>query len=119
MKSIFNKNVIIALVVDLGLGLLYWGIEFLKGANLFEPANYYITKFDNVNGLNVSSPVTVNGYQVGLIKDEINKVIGSYTLNEINTMGTEAIQQRILEGLQEMYNSKFITGVSFSSWLIS
>ena len=57
--------------------------------------------------------------QVGLIKDEINKVIGSYTLEEINTMGTEAIQQRILEGLQEMYNSKFITGVSFSSWLIS
>ena len=69
MKSIFNKNVIIALVVVLGLGLLYWGIEFLKGANLFEPANYYITKFDNVNGLNVSTPVTVNGYSVGLVKE--------------------------------------------------
>lgn len=69
MKSIFNKNVIIALVIVLGLGLLYWGIEFLKGANLFEPANYYITKFDNVNGLNVSTPVTVNGYNVGLVKE--------------------------------------------------
>lgn len=69
MKSIFNKNIIIALVVVLGLGLLYWGIEFLKGANLFEPANYYITKFDNVSGLNVSTPVTVNGYQVGLVKE--------------------------------------------------
>ncbi len=57
--------------------------------------------------------------QEGLIKDAINKVIGNYTLAEINTMGTEAIQQRILEELQEMYNSKFITGVSFSSWLIS
>lgn len=69
MKSIFNKNVIIALVIVLGLGVLYWGIEFLKGANLFEPANYYITKFDNVSGLNVSTPVTVNGFNVGLVKE--------------------------------------------------
>lgn len=79
MKSIFNKNTIIALVVILGLGLLYWGIEFLKGVNLFEPANYYTTKFEQVNGLNVSSPVTVNGYQVGLVK-EINY---DYNTNEI------------------------------------
>ena len=57
--------------------------------------------------------------QVGLIKDEINKVIGAYTMDEINNLGTEAIQQRILERLREMYNSKSISGVSFSSWLIS
>lgn len=69
MKKIFSKNVIISLVVVLGLALLYWGIEFLKGANLFEPVNYYVSKFDKVDGLNVSTPVTVNGYQVGLIKD--------------------------------------------------
>ncbi len=69
MKKIFSKNVIISLVVVLGLALLYWGIEFLKGANLFEPVNYYVSKFDKVDGLNVSTPVTVNGYPVGLIKD--------------------------------------------------
>lgn len=69
MKSIFNKNVIIAIVMVLGLGLLYWGVEFLKGANIFEPVNYYLTKFDNVQGINVSTPVTVNGFQVGLVKE--------------------------------------------------
>jgi len=69
MKSFFSKNVIIGIVLVVGLGLLYWGIEFLKGINLFEPANYYVTKFEKVNGLNVSAPVTVNGFQVGLIKD--------------------------------------------------
>ncbi len=87
MKSIFNKNVIIALVMVLGLGLLYWGIEFLKGANLFEPVNYYITKFDNVSGLNVSTPVTVNGFQVGLVKEldydyNTNKITVKMRLDE-------------------------------------
>ena len=69
MKSIFNKNVIIAIVMVLALGLLYWGVEFLKGANIFEPVNYYITTFENIQGINVSTPVTVNGFQVGLVKE--------------------------------------------------
>ena len=80
MKSFFNKNIIIALVVILGLGLLYWGIEFLKGVNLFEPSNYYIAKFERINGLNVSAPVTVNGFQVGLVK----KIDYDYKTNEIS-----------------------------------
>lgn len=74
-----KKNIIIGAVVVLALGLLYWGIEFLKGVNLFEPKNYYITKFEKVNGLTVSAPVSVNGFQVGLVK-EINY---DYRTNEI------------------------------------
>ena len=110
MKSIFNKNVIIALVVVLGLGLLYWGIEFLKGANLFEPANYYITKFDNVNGLNVSSPVTVNGYQVGLIK-ELNY---DYKTNKITVKMSLDDELKIPVGSSVMMSSELLGGASLS-----
>ncbi|MCR5626019.1 MAG: flagellar basal body-associated FliL family protein [Lachnospiraceae bacterium] len=53
----------------------------------------------------------------GLIKDEINKVIGSYTYSEIQEVPTEVIQEKILENLQALFNSKFICGVSFSTWL--
>ena len=35
-----TKNVKIALTVLMGLALLYWGINYLKGVNLFTPANY-------------------------------------------------------------------------------
>lgn len=66
-----KKNVIIGAVVVVALGLLYWGIEFLKGVNIFDANNYYLARFESVDGLTVSSPVTVNGYQVGLVK-EIN-----------------------------------------------
>ncbi|MCR4907787.1 MAG: flagellar basal body-associated FliL family protein [Lachnospiraceae bacterium] len=54
---------------------------------------------------------------VGIIKDEINKIISSYTYDEISTMSTTEIQDKILERLQELYNSNFIVGVSFSTWL--
>ena len=53
----------------------------------------------------------------GLIKDEINKVIGSYTYSQIQSMSASDLQEQILEGLQQMYNSQFIIGVSFSSWI--
>ena len=62
MKSFFNKNVKIALTIIVSLALLYWGIEFLKGVNLFKPANFYYAKFDKVDGLIDAAPITVNGF---------------------------------------------------------
>lgn len=79
MKSFFTKNVIIALTVIISLCLLYWGIEFLKGINLFKPANYYEVRFEKVEGLNVASPVMLNGFQVGQVA-EINY---DYKTNEV------------------------------------
>ena len=61
MKSIFNKHVLIAVTVIISLCLLYWGIEYLKGINLFKPANFYYANFEKVDGLNISAPVTING----------------------------------------------------------
>lgn len=49
--------------------LLIWGVEFLKGINLFKPANYYLCSFEKVDGLNISAPVTVNGFQVGQVRE--------------------------------------------------
>ncbi len=69
MKTLFNKNVLIALTVIVSLCLLYWGIEYLKGVNLFKPANFYYATFDNVNGLVSSAPVNANGFPVGQVRE--------------------------------------------------
>ena len=71
MKKFFSKEVKIAIAVIVSLAVLFWGIEYLKGVNLFKPANFYYVEFDNVNGLTDSAPVTINGYQIGLVR-EIN-----------------------------------------------
>lgn len=69
MKKFFTKEVKIAVAVIISLAFLLWGIEYLKGVNLFEPVNYYYSYFDRVDGLTESAPVTVKGFQVGLVRE--------------------------------------------------
>lgn len=71
MNRIFKKEVVIGLCVILTLALLFFGIDYLKGVNVFKAANYYYATYTNVNGLAVSAPVTVNGFKVGQVR-EIN-----------------------------------------------
>lgn len=75
----FSKNVIIGLTVIVSLALLYWGIEFLKGVNLFKPSNYYTARFEKVDGLSVASPVVINGYQVG----QVSEISYDYATNQV------------------------------------
>lgn len=63
-----RKEIIISICVIVALCLLFFGIDFLKGVNVFKPANYYVATYDNVNGLSVSAPVMVNGYKIGLVR---------------------------------------------------
>lgn len=51
------------------LVILYCGINYLKGVNLFKPESYYLVEFTDINGLAKSSPVFANGYQVGIVRD--------------------------------------------------
>lgn len=67
MKKIFSKEVRIGIAFVVALFVLYFGINFLKGVNIFKPTNSYIVVFDNVTDLTPSSPVLLNGYKVGLV----------------------------------------------------
>lgn len=69
MKSVFTKEAKIGLVSIISLALLYFGINYLKGINLFQPTNYYYVAFNNVKDVTVSSPVYVEGFKVGLVRE--------------------------------------------------
>ena len=64
----FSKEIRIALVAIISLAILFYGINFLKGINLFKNSNTYTVKFENVCGLTVSSPVFADGYNVGIVR---------------------------------------------------
>ena len=68
MKKNFSKEVKNAITAIVSAAILYFGIEFLKGSNLMHPSNYYYIRYDNVAGLTVSTPVTVDGFKVGLVR---------------------------------------------------
>lgn len=65
----YSKELIIGLSVLIAALVLFFGINYLKGINLFKAANYYYVSYTNVNGLTVSAPVTINGFKVGQVRD--------------------------------------------------
>ncbi|MBO7608632.1 MAG: MCE family protein [Muribaculaceae bacterium] len=77
-----KKNILIAVTVIASLCLLYWGIEFLKGVNMFKPANFYYAKFEKVDGLIEAAPVTINGFPVG----QVREITYDYSTNQISVM---------------------------------
>lgn len=67
--SKITKEVKIGVAFVIALFLLYFGISFLKGINIFTPSNSYTVVFDDVAGLLIADAVTVNGLKVGQVFD--------------------------------------------------
>ncbi len=65
----FTKEVRIALVTILGIIILFFGLNFLKGLSLFENDDVYYLSFDNIVGLGKTTPIYADGYKVGIVKD--------------------------------------------------
>lgn len=64
----FSKELkagLIAILAIVGFIALY---QFMKGKNLFSSNNTYHVTYDNVQGLSVSNPVSINGLHVGLVE---------------------------------------------------
>lgn len=64
----FSKEIRIALVAILGIVIMYFGMNFLKGISLLSDDEVYYITFKDVNGLSASSPIFANGYQVGVVR---------------------------------------------------
>ncbi|MCB0760726.1 MAG: MCE family protein [Flavobacteriales bacterium] len=59
----------IGAVVIIGLALLFLGVNYLKGINLFEEQRTFFAVYPNIDGLDESNPVVLNGFKVGLVKN--------------------------------------------------
>ena len=84
----FTKEIKIALVSILGIVVLFFGLQFLKGLSIFSNDNAMYVAFSDATGLAVSSPVYANGYRVGVVKaldydyDPHGKIIAEIGLNK-------------------------------------
>ncbi len=64
-----TKEVKIGIAIAVALGMLIYGINYLRGINLFKPSTYYYVKYANINGLAKSSPVFADGFRVGIVRE--------------------------------------------------
>ena len=63
-----KKEIKIALVAVVGLVVLFFGMNFLKGLKLFSSDSTYYMSFKELSGLGNSTPIYANGYRVGVVK---------------------------------------------------
>lgn len=64
-----RKETRIGLFALITLALAIWGFQYLKGFNILSPKNTVKVVYERVDGLRISTPVLLNGLQVGLVAD--------------------------------------------------
>ncbi|MGE0562660.1 MAG: MlaD family protein [Flavobacteriales bacterium] len=63
-----SKEVRVGFFSLLAIALLIWGYNFLKGTNILYKSKTIYTIYPSVAGLAKSSPILVNGYQIGVVE---------------------------------------------------
>ena len=84
----FTKEIQIGLVAIVGIVVLYFGLQFLKGLTMFSSDSRYYVKFNDISGLSASSPVYANGFRVGVVEQIFydyhrhDQIVASVSLNK-------------------------------------
>lgn len=111
MMKFFTKEVKIAIVAIVGIVVLFYGLQFLKGLSIFASDDNYYVKFSDVSGVAASTPVYANGYKVGVVED----VIYDYTPQGklIAVMGLDK-QMRLPRGSRAEISSDLLGNIKIN-----
>lgn len=63
----YSKELVIGLTTFAAVICFIWGYNFLKGKNIFTQKRDYYAFYENVHGLEVGQPVTINGFKIGQV----------------------------------------------------
>lgn len=64
-----SKEFKIGVIVIISLALLFMGVNYLKGINIFQKQRTFFAVYKNIDGLGQSNPVLLNGFKIGLVKE--------------------------------------------------
>ena len=98
------------------LAVLYWGVNFLKGENVFSNKRFFYAIYENVDGLTISRPVTVNGFKVGQVS-----AIEFNSIEDANLIVQVAIEENIFfstDAILEIYDSDILGAKSLELKMI-
>ena len=82
-----NSEIKIGLVALTTILILIWGVSFLKGTNIFTNSTHFYSIYQEVDGIEASAPVRINGFTVGKVTeyfhpDNSGKIIVKYVMHE-------------------------------------
>lgn len=100
-----SKEVKTAILVILGITLFIFGFNYLKGKNLLEDSKELYAVYSDVSGVDISTPVKVNGVPVGKVTnlnfadDNSGKVVLTLNLNTNFKFSKNSVAQLQDDGL--------------------
>ena len=104
-----SREVKTALLVIAGIVLFIFGFNYLKGKNLLSSDRTFYAVYDNVEGLAPSTPVTINGLNVGSVQSiDFNDDTGKLLVTMIVTKDFEFSKN----SEAELYEAGLIGGKS-------
>lgn len=62
-----RNEVKVGILVTAALAALLWGLNYLKGKDVFTSRNKYFAVYNSVDGLVASNPVLMNGFRIGIV----------------------------------------------------
>lgn len=68
-KLKLTREVRVGIMAVVAIFVLYFGMNFLKGVNIFSPIQFYYGNYEDIGGLVPSSPVMIKGYKVGQVEE--------------------------------------------------
>lgn len=101
-----SKEIKTAILVIASILLFIWGYSFLKGKDLLSQYSIFYVKYDNVDGLERSAPVTINGLVVG----KVNKIILDKDWNSLVELQINGDYKITKNSIAEMYSPGPIGG---------
>ena len=65
----YSKYVKLGFLIVISLAILFWGLNYLKGNDIFKQNKNYFVVYERIDGLLEANKVTMNGYQIGQVKN--------------------------------------------------
>nr|HMT30058.1 MlaD family protein [Bacteroidia bacterium] len=92
-----SKEVKVGILVTGAVAALLWGMNYLKGVDVFSGINNYYAVYTQVDGLTTSSEIILNGVKIGqvqkieFIKDNSGRILATLAVNSDVFIGKQSI----------------------------
>ena len=64
-----RNEIKVGVLILIALGLLYFGLNYLKGKDVFGKTIYYYSVYDRIDGLTRDNPIMLNGAKIGRVSE--------------------------------------------------
>ena len=93
----FSNEAKVGILVTVAIAALIWGLNYLKGKDVFTNRSTFYAVYDNVDGLVKSNPVFMNGFRIGIVNaidfmpDKSGKLLVTLKINRAIFVSKDAV----------------------------